>query len=169
MDLQKRASGIEMILSDVDGVLTDGRLIFDALGNEIKCFHAHDGLGIRIWMDKGYRFGFITRRCTEVVRRRAEELRIDEVFQGVSDKSTLLEEICHKYSIRPDQVAFIGDDLVDYKIMRLVGFAAAPHNAVEEIQKIAHLVTRQPGGQGAVREVIEFLLKSRGEWQNFPF
>lgn len=169
MDLRKRAREIQMILSDVDGVLTDGSLIFDAMGNEIKCFHAHDGLGIRVWMDKGYRFGFVTRRCTEVVRRRAEELRIDEVFQGVRNKVSLLEEICRKYLLQPAQIAFIGDDLVDYRIMQQVGLAAAPKNAVEEIRSMAHLVTRRKGGRGAVREVIEFLLKSRGEWQDFDF
>lgn len=169
MDLQNRAAEIQMILSDVDGVLTDGRLIFDTVGNEIKSFHAHDGLGIRIWMDKGYRFGFVTRRCTEVVRRRAEELRIDELFQGVHDKGALLVEICQKYSLQPSQIAFIGDDLVDYKIMQQVGLAAAPRNAVEEIRGVAHLVTHRSGGLGAVREVIEFLLKSRGEWEGFDF
>ncbi|MDO4575623.1 MAG: HAD hydrolase family protein [Planctomycetia bacterium] len=158
-----------MILSDVDGVLTDGRLIFNGNGDEIKAFHALDGLGIRIWKEKGNRFGIVTFRSTEVVRRRAEELRVDELFQGIRSKVDVLDTLCEKYGLTPDEVAFIGDDLVDYRIMQKVGFSAAPANAVDEIREIATLVTRRSGGNGAVREVIETLLRLRGEWNDFGF
>ena len=157
-----------MILSDVDGVLTDGRLIFGPDGGEYKCFHARDGLGSRIWADKGNRFVFVTRRCTDVVRRRAEELGVD-AFQGVQDKCALLESICEKYSLRPDEIAYLGDDLVDYNIMQKVGLAVAPSDAVEEVRAIADYVTQVPGGWGVAREAIELILKARGEWGYFGF
>lgn len=158
-----------MILTDVDGVLTDGALIFDGKGTEIKCFHARDGLGTRIWLDKGYKMGFVTRRETEVVRHRAEELKIQELFQGAAHKSDHLAPVCEKYGLMPEQIAYVGDDWVDYDIMRRVGLAACPSDAVDEIREISHLVTRVPGGKGVVREVIEQILKSRNEWNNFGF
>lgn len=160
---------IRMILSDVDGCLTDGSLIFDEQGNEIKAFHARDGLGITIWKKKGGFIGFVTRRCTAVVRKRAEELKIQELCQGVTNKLEMLAEICRKYDLTPGEVAYVGDDLVDYDIMQAVGLSACPADSVPEILASADYVCKTNGGKGVVREVIEQILKSRNEWNNFGF
>ncbi|MDO4571319.1 MAG: HAD hydrolase family protein [Planctomycetia bacterium] len=169
MSIQEKLSKIQMILSDVDGVLTDGSLIFDAAGSEIKSFSARDGLGTRIWLDKGYLFGFVTRRETEVVRRRAAELKIHACYQGAGKKVEHLEPICAQFHLEPSQIAYLGDDLVDWEFMRRVGIAAAPADAVQEIKEIAHIVTQVPGGKGVAREVIEMILKAKGEWNDFGF
>lgn len=169
MDFTAKLQRIRMILSDVDGCLTDGSLIFDEQGNEIKAFHARDGLGITIWKRKGGLIGFVTRRCTAVVRKRAEELKIHELCQGVENKLSMLEEICKKYELTPEEVAYVGDDLVDYDIMKAVGISACPADSVPEIKEIADYVCRTNGGKGVVRELIEQILKSRGEWNQFGF
>ncbi len=169
MDLTSKLQKIRMILSDVDGCLTNGSLIFDEQGNEIKAFHARDGLGITIWKRKGGLIGFVTRRCTSVVKKRAEELKIQELCQGVENKVALLAEICAKYGLSADEVAYVGDDLVDFDIMKAVGVSACPADSVPEILEIADYVCRTNGGKGVVRELIEQILKSRGEWNNFGF
>ncbi len=169
MDLSSKFQRIRMILSDVDGCLTDGSLIFDEQGNELKVFCARDGLGITIWKRKKGLIGFVTRRCTSVVQKRADELKIHELCQGVENKLTMLDGICKKYDLMPDQIAYVGDDLVDYDIMKAVGVSACPSDAVPEIIEIADYVCKTPGGRGAIRELIEQILKSRGEWNNFGF
>ena len=169
MDLKSKLQKIRMILSDVDGCLTDGSLIFDEQGNEIKAFHARDGLGITIWKRKGGLIGFVTRRCTAVVRKRAEELKIHELCQGVENKLEMLADICKKYELKPEQIAYVGDDLVDYPIMKAVGVSACPADSVPEILATADYVCKTVGGRGAVREVIEQILKSRNEWKDFGF
>ena len=168
MELSPKLTQIKLILSDVDGVLTDGSLTFDQEGHEIKTFYARDGLGITIWRRKGGRFAFVTRRSTEVVQHRAEELGV-EAFQGVMNKRDLLEQICQQSGLTPEEVAYIGDDLVDEPIMRSVGFSAAPADAVEEIRAIADFVAHFNGGRGAVRETIEQILKAQGKWCDFGF
>lgn len=169
MELKSKFQRIRMILSDVDGCLTDGTLIFDEQGNEIKAFHARDGLGITIWKKKGGLVGFVTRRCTSVVRKRAEELKIQELCQGVTNKLEMLAEICRKYDLTPDEIAYVGDDLVDYDIMQAVGVSACPADSVPEILESADYVCKTNGGKGVVRELIEQILKSRNEWNNFGF
>ena len=169
MDLTSKFQKIRMILSDVDGCLTDGALIFDEQGNEIKAFHARDGLGISIWKRKGGLIGFVTRRCTPVVRKRAEELNIHELCQGVENKLEMLAAICKKYELNPEQIAYVGDDLVDYAIMKAVGISACPADSVPEILAAADYVCKTKGGRGVVREVIEQILKSRNEWKDFGF
>ncbi|MCR5163664.1 MAG: HAD hydrolase family protein [Thermoguttaceae bacterium] len=169
MDLKSKLQKIRMILSDVDGCMTDGALIFDEQGNEIKAFHARDGLGISIWRRKGGLMGFVTRRCTSVVRKRAEELKIHELCQGVTNKLEMLDEICKKYELKPEQIAYVGDDLVDLAIMNAVGVSACPADSVPEILAAADYVCKTVGGRGVVREVIEQILKSRNEWKDFGF
>ncbi len=169
MDLKSKLQKIRMILSDVDGCMTDGSLIFDEQGNEIKAFHARDGLGISIWRRKGGLIGFVTRRCTSVVRKRAEELKIHELCQGVTNKLEMLDEICKKYELKPEQIAYVGDDLVDLAIMNAVGVSACPADSVPEILAAADYVCKTVGGRGVVREVIEQILKARNEWKDFGF
>lgn len=158
-----------MILSDVDGCLTDGSLIFDSQGNELKAFHARDGLGTTIWKRKGGFIGFVTRRCTSVVKKRADELKVNELCQGVENKLSMLADICQKYGLSPEEVAYVGDDLVDYDIMKAVGVSACPADSVPEITEAADYVCRTNGGKGVLRELVEQILKSRNEWNDFGF
>jgi 3-deoxy-D-manno-octulosonate 8-phosphate phosphatase (KDO 8-P phosphatase) len=148
----------------VDGVLTDGQIIYTAEGHEIKSFSVRDGLGIRLAMDAGIRVGIVTARASEALRHRCRNLGIDLIFDGVQDKGAALDAIVEQTGIPARQTAFVGDDLLDLPLMRRVGVAAAVADADDMVLEYADLVTRRAGGQGAVREVCELLLKARGEW-----
>jgi len=165
-DLQKRAEQIELLLLDVDGVLTDGRLIMGTDGNEAKAFHARDGLGIRLAQRGGIMIGLISGRESSVVSDRAEELYITEVHQRVFDKLERFKEVLERLNLTPEKVCFMGDDLVDLPVLRIVGLAAAPADAMDEVLEHAHYVTRKPGGAGCVRELVDLLLKARGKWES---
>ena len=156
---------IRLILSDVDGVLTDGRLTFTDQGVEVKSFHARDGMGIKVWQAAGYPFGLVTARQTPIVHNRAIELQIDLLRQGVKDKRAAVEQICEELDLGPEQVCFIGDDLPDVRAMRYVGLAIAPADAADEAKEVADVVTASSGGRGAVREAIAWILKEQGRWE----
>ncbi len=164
MTLKERLGKIKLILSDVDGVLTDGGIIYTNEGIEIKRFHVRDGMGIRLWQKAGYRFGIITSRTSNVVKTRSDELQIDVLRQGVHDKVTTVHEILQQMQLTPEETCFIGDDLVDLAVIRYVGLGVAVADAVEEVRGEANLVTRLPGGQGAVRETVETILKGQQNW-----
>jgi 3-deoxy-D-manno-octulosonate 8-phosphate phosphatase (KDO 8-P phosphatase) len=164
-DLADRCAAIDLLAVDVDGVLTDGVIVLDDQGVESKHFHVRDGLGYSFWHRAGKRSAIMSGRRAEVVARRAAELGISYVAQGLSDKGAALREMLHELSLEPHQVCFVGDDLVDLPVLRAVGLAACPDDAVSEVRDCAHLVTRSPGGRGAVREVIEHILKAQGSWQ----
>jgi 3-deoxy-D-manno-octulosonate 8-phosphate phosphatase (KDO 8-P phosphatase) len=155
---------IELILSDVDGVLTDGGLVFDNQGIETKRFHVRDGLGIKLWRRAGFRFGILTARSSHIVKVRAAELGIDLVRQGFEDKLAKALEVIQECGLKPEQACFIGDDLPDLPVMQKVGWSVAVADAVKEVRESAAYVTRLPGGQGAVREVIEVALKAKQQW-----
>lgn len=155
---------IELILSDVDGVLTDGGIIFDNQGIETKRFHIRDGLGIRLWQRAGFRFGVLTARSSHIVKVRAAELGIDIVRQGFEDKLPAAKELISSLRMNSSQVCYVGDDLTDLPVMRHVGFAVAVADAASEVIATADHVTKLGGGQGAVRELIEGLLKAAGRW-----
>lgn len=157
---------IELILSDVDGVLTDGGLIFDNQGIETKRFHIHDGLGIKLWRQAGFRFGLLTARSSHVVKMRAAELGIDLLRQGFEDKLPVVKRILEDEAIPADHVCYIGDDLTDLPVMGLVGWSVAVADAVPEVREAADFVTERGGGQGAVREVIVRLLEAHGRWED---
>lgn len=161
------AAPIRVILSDVDGVLTDGRIIYDNSGVETKCFHVRDGLGIKLWQRAGYEFGIITTRTSEVVRARAAELGVRIVRQGVAEKWTAAGEILKTLGAAPEEVCYIGDDLPDLDVMRRVALAVAVADASEDVRRAARWTTRLPGGQGAVRELVERLLKAKAQWEDF--
>ena len=156
---------VRMLLMDVDGVLTDGSITFDAEGRETKTFHVHDGLAIAIWHRAGFLSGFVSGRGTKVVEMRAKELGVHEVWLGKIDKGPIVAEILLRRGLAREQVAFLGDDIVDIPAMEKVGVAFAPANAREEVKRRAHHVTKATGGSGAVREVIEMLLTAKGLWQ----
>jgi len=164
-DAKERASRIRMILLDVDGVLTDGRLYMGSNGYDGRSFHVRDGEGVRLGQRAGLLFGIISGREAKVVSERAAELYITEVHQGVYDKLACLEGILSRAELPPEQACFIGDDLADAAVMRRVGFAVAPADAAPEIRTAAHYVTSFPGGGGAVRETVDYVLRASGKWE----
>lgn len=166
MRLEERCRSIELILSDVDGVLTDGGVLFDNQGIELKQFHIRDGLGIRLWQKAGYKFGILTARSSHIVKVRAAELKIDIVRQGFEEKLPVATEILAGLRLAPEQVCFIGDDLTDLPVMRHIGLGVAVADAVAEVRAAAGYVTRLPGGRGAVRETVELLLKAKHRWED---
>jgi len=160
--LRAKAKKIKMLLLDVDGVLTDGRIILDNQGNELKAFHVRDGHGIKLAQRAGIIIGIITGRKAEVVNVRAKELGILEVHQGALDKIRVYESILERYGLKDNEVAFVGDDIVDAAILKRAGFAAVVADSDPAVRPLGDLVTRADGGRGAVREVINFMLAARG-------
>lgn len=168
-EIIKRAKKIKLLLTDVDGVLTDGNMYFvenqksDLL--EIKGFHAQDGIGLWLLRQFGIKTGMITGRISPAAQGRAKTLCMKYVYQGFLGKLTPFEEISRKENLKYDEIGFIGDDLIDLSVLKKAGLACATKNAVPEVKKIAHFVTSKKGGEGAVREICELLLKSQGKWQ----
>lgn len=160
----KRARGVRLVLLDVDGVLTDGRIIVLADGNEARAFHSRDGLGIRVGEKAGLRFGVVSGRSTPIVELRASELDFVAVRQGVDDKAACLRELANHLGVPLEAVCFVGDDIVDLPAMRLAGLSAAPADADDHVLREAHYVAPRGGGRGAVRDVIEMLLDAQGTW-----
>lgn len=157
---------IELLALDVDGVLTDGTLVVHADGSESKCFNALDGHGIRMWKRAGLKVALISGRASEPSRRRAEQLQIEHVFEDCHHKLPVFEKFLEQLGLPAGKVAYVGDDLTDLPLMRYVGFGVAVANAVDELKRYADYVTVRPGGRGAVREVIEYILKNSGRWQD---
>jgi YrbI family 3-deoxy-D-manno-octulosonate 8-phosphate phosphatase len=166
MDIDERCQAIELILSDVDGVLTDGRVVYDNQGIESKQFHIRDGMGIRLWQKAGHPFGLVTARSSHVVRARASELGIEILRQGVTDKLAALETIREELDLRPEQVCYVGDDLPDVLALRRAGLGIAVADACAEARDAADYVTEAPGGGGAIRETVERILKSQLRWND---
>jgi 3-deoxy-D-manno-octulosonate 8-phosphate phosphatase (KDO 8-P phosphatase) len=166
MNVTDACRQVELILSDVDGVLTDGAIWYDNQGVELKGFHIRDGLGIKLWQRAGFRFGVLTARTSHIVKLRAVELGIDIVRQGFEDKLPTALEIIRDCRLTPEQVCYIGDDLTDLPVIRHVGLGAAVADAVAEVRAAAAYTTQLPGGRGAVRELIETILKSKSRWDD---
>jgi 3-deoxy-D-manno-octulosonate 8-phosphate phosphatase (KDO 8-P phosphatase) len=164
-ELTTRIAPIELLVLDVDGVLTDGRIIYADDGQEIKAFHVRDGAAIKWWREAGKRVAIISGRSSPAVRQRARELAIDAVIQGVSGKLSALRSLLTGMELRPEQVCAVGDDLPDLPVMKNVGLAVAVADASPQVRQDAHMVTTAAGGRGAVREVIEVLLGGQGVWQ----
>jgi 3-deoxy-D-manno-octulosonate 8-phosphate phosphatase (KDO 8-P phosphatase) len=156
--LLNRAKPIRLLLLDVDGVLTDGRIVYDADGRELKTFHIHDGFGINQLRASGCLVGFLSGRASAAVERRAKELDVTIVHQGVGDKLPVYEQIQTEHRLRDDEIAYVGDDLPDLPVLARVGLAVAVASAVPEIRRTVHWITGRPGGGGAVREVTDLLL-----------
>lgn len=162
--MQARLEKIRLLILDVDGVMTDGRIIYDDHGHETKAFDVKDGHGIKLLQRAGIRVGIITGRQSPVVDRRARELGIELVYQGAKDKLVPFREILGKTGLTVEQVAYVGDDFPDLPILRRVGFAATVADAVAEVKPHAHYVTQARGGRGAVREICDLLLKGTERW-----
>ncbi|MCZ6602805.1 MAG: HAD hydrolase family protein [Planctomycetota bacterium] len=153
-------------MMDVDGVLTTGEIFVDAQGNESKVFHVHDGSGIIYLHRQGIRTALITGRRSKAVELRAKELGIEDVYQGAKDKIRPYEEIRSKRGLTDEEVCYVGDDLLDLPCLRKAGFPVAVSNATEEVKSVARYVTARSGGQGAIREVAELILKAQGKWKS---
>lgn len=162
--LRKKAASIRLLLLDVDGVLTDGRIIVDDHGVETKHFHVRDGQGISLLKRCGIDVGFITGRSTNIVRHRAKELRVSLLFQGVQDKLRIYEQIKKKTRLADRQIAYVGDDIIDLPVLGRVGLAVMVADGSAELKRRADYVTAAKGGMGAVREVAELLLKAQNRW-----
>lgn len=167
LTLADRCRSIELLVLDVDGVLTDGGVVYADDGVEIKRFHVRDGSGLKVWQRVGKRAAVITGRSSPTVAVRAAELGIDPVHQGVSDKLPVFRAIVEECGCRPEQAAYLGDDLPDLPALRSCGLALAVADACPEVRAAAHYVTRARGGNGAVREAIELILNCQGHWQDF--
>jgi 3-deoxy-D-manno-octulosonate 8-phosphate phosphatase (KDO 8-P phosphatase) len=179
LSAQARARKIKLLLFDVDGVLTDGKLFFlpegypgspssqhTARGQiEFKGFHAHDGTSISLARLGGIKTGLITKRISETVALRARDLKLDFIHQGVDDKRTCFEEVVARAGLKLDEAAFVGDDVIDIPAMRAGGLAVAVKNARDDVKKQAHYVTPHSGGDGALRDAVEFILKAQGKWK----
>ena len=158
---------IRLLVLDVDGVLTDGTFVLSGEGEqgELKAFHARDGLGLRFLMDAGIQVAFLTGRSSVVVARRARELGIAHVIQGRSDKVKAMDELREELGLERDEIAFMGDDLVDVPAMRAAGLGAAPADAQPDTRAAATWVAQSNGGRGAVRELCEHILAEQGLWE----
>ena len=155
---------IRLLVLDVDGVLTDGRIVYDSAGGEAKAFHAADGQGIKYWLRAGHQAAVLSGRESETVQRRADELGIALVCMGAKDKLPAFEELLARADASAEETCYVGDDLVDLPVLARAGFAVAVRDAPEEVRRTAHYVTRRPGGAGAVREVIERILRYQDRW-----
>ncbi len=184
LSAQARARKIKLLLFDVDGVLTDGKLFFlprlpdpsqTSAGNnaaltaqgsvEFKGFHAHDGVAISLARVAGIKTGLITKRFSETVALRARDLKLEFVRQGIQDKGAAFLEIVNEAGLKPEEAAFVGDDIIDLPAMRAAGFAIAVKNARAEVRKEAHYTTPHAGGDGAARDAVDFILKAQGKWK----
>ena len=165
-DKLKKLDAIKMLVLDVDGVLTDGTIVVDSRGRESKFFAVLDGHGIKMWKRAGLKTAFLSGRKSGPTKQQAKELKVDYCLEGCRDKMACLRKLMRLSGLTTGEIAYVGDDLPDLPVIRNAGFGAATANAVGEVKKAADYVTRRNGGEGAVREVIEYILKKTGRWQS---
>ncbi len=163
-EIQLRARRIQLILTDCDGVLTDGSLLYSAAGETTKVFHIHDGLGFKLARQAGFKTGIISGRASTALELRARELKVDYLYQGNDAKLGAYEEIRAAENLSDEQIAYLGDDLHDLTLLRRVGLAIAVADAVAEVKAAAHYITERRGGRGAFREAVELILKAQEKW-----
>jgi YrbI family 3-deoxy-D-manno-octulosonate 8-phosphate phosphatase len=152
----------KLVITDIDGVWTDGGMFYDQTGNELKKFNTGDSAGVLFLRQLNIPFGIITGEDTQIVARRAEKLKVEYLFQGISNKVEVAEKLCQDLGIGLEDVAYIGDDLGDMKLLEKVGISAAPNNAPDYVKALVHFVTKKSGGQGAFREFVEGILRQEG-------
>lgn len=162
----ERIKKVKLLALDVDGVLTDGRIIYGDAGDELKCFDVQDGFGIYLLSKVGIRTVIITAKKSAVVRRRAKDSHVAKVYQNAVDKLSVYEKVKRKFRVKDDEVCFIGDDLLDLPVLVRAGFAVSVPNAVEELRTRSHYTTQRKGGRGAVREVVDLILKTQGKYDS---
>lgn len=162
--LKEKLKKIKMLMLDVDGVMTDGRIIMDDEGRQLKNFNVRDGHGLKIIQRYGIEVVILTGRKSDVVNHRAKDLDIKEIYQGALNKKEVFQIILQKHNLTADFVAYMGDDIIDVPVLRQVGFSAAPIDAVDVVKKSVDYVTKSKGGHGAVRELCEMILQIQGKW-----
>ncbi|MBI5468188.1 MAG: HAD-IIIA family hydrolase [Deltaproteobacteria bacterium] len=160
----EKIKGIKLVIFDVDGVLTDGRIIYGDDGKETKAFDVKDGHGIKLLMRAGINSAIITARESRVVEHRGKNLGIELVYQGRKDKIEAFEDIKRKTGLKASEIAYVGDDIIDLPVIKRAGFSAAVSDAVQEVRERVDYVSVRPGGRGAAREVAELILKTQGKW-----
>jgi len=164
MDIKERAGKIKLLLLDVDGVLTDARIVMGNYGDEIKNFNVNDGFGIMLLKRAKLKCAIITAKSSRIVKARSRHLGIDRIYEN-HYKIKSFEGIKRRFRVKEEEICFVGDDLIDMPILKKVGFAVAVPDAVQEVKDIAHYVTQKRGGRGAVREICEIILKTQGRWE----
>jgi len=162
--LEELAKKVRLLILDVDGVLTEGRIIYDNFGDELKCFDVQDGLGMFLLNKAGIKSVIITARKTRAVIKRARDMQVAAVYSN-HYKLKVYQRVLKRFKVKDEEVCFIGDDLLDLPIIKRVGLPVSPPNAVDEVRNLSRYITRKGGGRGAVREVIEVILKSQGLWE----
>ena len=162
--IEERAKKVRLLILDVDGVLTGGGIFYDNFGDEFKRFNVHDGFGMILLNKAGIKSVIITAKKTRIVKHRANEMRVAAVYSD-HKKLKIYKKVIGRFGVSDEEVCFMGDDLLDLPIIKRAGFSVAPPNAVEEVKNSAHYITKKSGGSGAVREVIEIILKSQGLWE----
>jgi len=160
-----RAKKVKLFIIDIDGVMTDGRIIYSIYGDELKFFDVQDGLGISLLKAAGIPSVIITAKKSRIVSLRARDIRVAKAYQGYIDKLIPFEKVLRRFKIAPEDICFVGDDLIDIPVLKRVGLAVAVPNAVPEAKGVAHYVTSNMGGRGAVREVCDMILKSQNKWE----
>ena len=160
--IDEKAKKIKLLIMDVDGVLTDGRVVYANSGDELKFFDVTDGMGLALWSRAGLKSAILTAKKSKVVARRAKDMHVDKVYQNAFEKSEVFEKILVDFGISPENVCFIGDDVIDVAVLKKVGFAVCVPNAVPEVKNEVHYITKKEGGRGAVREVIDMILRNKG-------
>lgn len=164
LELKERLKKVKMLMLDVDGVLTNGAIIYDEEGREWSAFHTLDGMGIKMVQSIKIEVVFVSARKSESLVKRAEELKVKEVHQNEKEKRKVLQKMIRKYRLKSDQVCYVGDDLLDLPVLKRAGVAIAVQNAVQEVKRHVHWVTCASGGRGAIREVTDAILKAQGKW-----
>jgi len=161
----EKSKKIKLVIFDVDGVLTDGRIICDNYGNEIKNFDVNDGFGITLLKRAGIKCVILTAAGTPLVTRRAKTLKIDKVYQKCHYKIEAYKKVKKKFKVNDEEICFIGDDLIDIPLLKRVGLAICPRNAMPEVKDFSHYVSGKDGGRGAVREICDLILRAQGAWK----
>ena len=163
-EIVERARHVKLLITDIDGVMTDGRIVYSVYGDELKFFDVTDGFGISLLNRVGIKTVIITAKKSRIVKLRARDLKIAKAYAGFIDKRIPFNDLLKRFKIAPEEICFIGDDLMDVPILKRVGFAVSVPNGMEEVKAIAHHITTKSGGRGAVREICELILKSQNKW-----
>lgn len=163
-EISGMAQRVKLLILDIDGVMTDGRIIYSIYGDELKFFDVQDGFGISLLNRSGVKVVIVTAKKSRIVKKRARDLKVAKAYCGFTDKTIAFADILKRFKVAPEEICFMGDDLIDLPVLRKIGFAVSVPNAVEEVKAAAHYVTSKMGGRGAVREICDLILKSQGKW-----
>ena len=162
-EIIEKAKRVKAFIVDIDGVMTDGRIVYSSYGEELKFYDVQDGFGITLLNRAGIKTVIITAKKSKIVKHRARDLKVVRVYYGF-DKLIPFNDILKRFNVTPEEVCFMGDDLIDIPVLKRAGFAVTVPNAVDEVKKLAHYITVNKGGRGAVREICDLILKSQGKW-----